>query len=728
MTFSDRDFVKLLGAVGHAFFGNFQALREVQRKCLPPVWDGQDVLVTSATASGKTEAVLAPLVARIRSNHSKNQLNPKILALAPTRALVNDLHTRVEGPLNELSWRCGRQTSDHREKASRPELLITTPESFDSMLVRNAERRDGVLKGHLLAGVEAVFIDEAHLFQASPRGAQVVWLLGRLRRLKSYAAQKGWTDKSSIQTVAASATVARSLEFAKGLLGGSAEVVQVPGNREIEIVCDSDGLRWVRLDKLAGVDGIWGKMLLTKGRNDVASVARLVWNTIKKGAKTDIRKILIFVPSRALCDQLSLELSDYLKVRRGIYVGAHHGSLERSLRENAERNFSTSRDAVLVATTTLEVGIDIGDVDVVGVVGAPPNTASLLQRIGRSGRRKGCVRLLPIVSSAMEAYAFASMLEAASQGALDPVPDARLWSVFIQQAASHVAQAGRKGRLKSDLLELAQDVWPENGGPATAKRILEHLIETEELVQKGNYLHLGEVWSDRLERSGGDFHHNFESGNQGTPVVDATTGEVLSHVIGGMAKSGGVALAGQRWEVVAQSGEIIIKSVEKTKGEQPFQYAVRGAPTGKNYAEHVRRGLGFRETDAPLLATDSALLWFHFGGSAYETVLLELIQGLGRVQGLFGLALKGQVTQDTISKISENREVVYTRIHKLADDVVSALSLGRHHRSLPAEVRSAVAVEAFGSDEFCDWIATRTVFTIGETHEAGRKLRIALGS
>jgi hypothetical protein len=315
------------------------------------------------------------------------------------------------------------------------------------------------------------------------------------------------------------------------------------------------------------------------------------------------------------------------------------------------------------------------------------------------------------------------MLAAAGQGVLDPVPDVRLWSVFIQQAASHVAQSGGKGRLVLNLLELAQDVWPESDEPVTARKILEHLIETEELVQKGNRLYLGEAWSDRLERSGGDFHHNFESGSQGTPVIDAATGEVLTYVAAGEVGTSRVALAGQRWEVVSQSGEILVKPSKLMHGEQTFRYTARVAPTGKSYAEHVRSGLGFEKIDAPLFGTVEDCLWFHFGGSAYETVLLDLIPGLSRVRGLSGLAMRGAMTQEALSMAAKDRIVVFDQIHRLADKIVPALSLGRYHRNLPIDVRSAVAVEAFGLDEFYSWLATRKVFTIGENHVAGRKLR-----
>jgi ATP-dependent Lhr-like helicase len=93
-----------------------------------------------------------------------------------------------------------------------------------------------------------------------------------------------------------------------------------------------------------------------------------------------VRKVLLFVPSRALCDQLAVVLRNRLERERAASVFAHHGSLDRSIREDSETRFGRERDAVLVATSTLEVGVDIGDVDAVALLGPPPNTNGLLQR------------------------------------------------------------------------------------------------------------------------------------------------------------------------------------------------------------------------------------------------------------------------------------------------------------------------------------------------------------
>lgn len=723
---SNRDLMNKLGPVGQAFFGQFQTFREVQRKAIDPIFYGHHVLLTSATASGKTEAIFAPIIARLRQNIPPKRRAIRLLALAPTRALVSDLYSRLEIPLSQIGWSCGRQTSDHREKFKRPDVLITTPESLDSMLVRDSIRDEGTMIGHLLCDIEGVFIDEAHLFGSTPRGDHVSWLLARLRRLKSYAFEHRWTEYERIQFAAASATVQNPHVLAKKIFGEPARILFVPGNREVELLSFAQSPPWINLNELKSESELFRHILHTDIKSPLNSIAKYIWLAIKDGAKNDIRKVLVFVKSRSLCDELSLVLRDFLSKKRDLYVGAHHGSLERPLREAAERTFSGCRDAVLVATTTLEVGIDIGDVDVVALVGAPPDTSSLLQRIGRSGRRTGCVRLIPVVDNEIEARAFSSMIRAACQGTLEPNHTARLWSVFVQQAASVVAQAGIKGRLRSDIISLAATIWPENEGEKFAEIILDHLIEKDQITQKGYRLYLGDIWSDRLKTAGGGFHHNFETTAQEVPVIDTTTGEVLTYIPNIQFDQENVALAGQRWKKVHQGTEIYVKASSDKREEKPFRYSPRGAPTSKVYAEHVRKGLGFGDQDAPVLELRGEPLWFHFGGSAYEIALRSLFEDLRGVRALRGLALRGVVTADHLLLLTQRPNYIRSNIYNIIDSLVTSLSLGRFHRELPQDIQMKVALEVFDLKSFCEWLGSRSIFSCSGINSAELNLMSAV--
>lgn len=713
---TDRDIVRNLGTVGRAFFGQFTTLREVQRRALPLIHDGGDVLVTSATASGKTEAVIAPLVARTRDRAPKGHARVRMLLIAPTRALVNDLAARLEVPLNRLGLTCGRQTSDHRDKSRQPFVLITTPESFDSMLVRDACKADGAVVDHLLAGVLAVFVDEAHLFDGSARGDQLCWLLARLRRLKRMNVDQLPDASSRLQVCAASATVSDPDGLAGRMLGPNAIALHVAGTRDIDVFLSSD---WISLDSVEKVAGLRDRLELTPAREiDECAAARL--RQAMAPTHETVRKALVFVPSRRLCDILSTHLRGALRRHRNIRVLAHHGSLARRVREEAEQVFAAERDAVLIATTTLEVGVDIGDVDLVVLVGAPPGTRSLLQRIGRSGRRIGRTRVLALARSLVEQAAMASMLLSARDGNLEPQGYARRWSVLVQQAASFVAQGGGLGRRRADLEALALDVWP--GDEETEDAVVDALIANERLAEERDRLLLDGAWADRFDAGGTGMHANIGALGSGTPVVDASTGETIAHVAA-LGEGQVVALAGQRWRTRQVDGEILLTPEGTADVQDAFYYTSQRGPVGVEYAVHVCRGLGLGEFDAPVIESDEESAWFHFGGSAYQFLLCELLR-LDALGSLAGLAVRGSPESGTLAGLAASdevalREVVETRFERLEH----LLDPGPYQRDLPEPCRRRVVAELFDVPRFQQWLKTRRVWKLARDDPRWSRLR-----
>ena len=207
----------------------------------------------------------------------------------------------------------------------------------------------------------------------------------------------------------------------------------------------------------------------------MAASVQATREALTSGDGRTVRKILAFVASRAHCDELAGLLKRNLSALRDIRVFAHHGSLDKALREKAESGFAAHGDVVLVATSTLEVGVDIGDVDAVVLVGAPPDTNALLQRIGRFGRRSGMTRVLALARSEAEARILGSMLVAARDGLLDDQHYAPRWSVFVQQAASYVRQNCGLGRRTEDVIALADIIAPDQG-QLFASRTINHLI------------------------------------------------------------------------------------------------------------------------------------------------------------------------------------------------------------------------------------------------------------
>jgi len=716
---SDKEIVKKLGVVGLTFFGQFYELQEIQSRAIPPILSGKNVLLASTTASGKTEAVFAPLVARLQAVARGGQNCIKLLAICPTRALVNDLYHRLENRLANINWTCGRQTSDHRDKYKKPDVLITTPESFDSMLVRDGVWEAGNLTGHLLAYICAVFIDEAHLFESSPRGDQLIWLLARLRRLRKYAFQKNWWPSEDVQICAASATVSDPQFLARKLCGDLVITVNVQGNRELEIFSADSGLKWKKIADIQSIDKIYPEILRADGKEDIESIVAHIWDAIKGGDTDQCRKGLIFVPSRSLCDKISTILAEKIGKRRSIFISGHHGSLEKPKREEAERQFARCRDALLVATTTLEVGIDIGDVDAVILIGPPSDTSSFLQRVGRAGRRIGIVKIVAIARNEIEARAFTSILDMACRGGLDSVPHGRRWSIFIQQAASHIAQSGNKGRRLGDLINLAEGIWPEPEG-TSASQILENLIDEEYFDIKGDRLFLGDFFSDQLEQGRGGFHHNFESEALGLPVIDSTCGEIIAYVSDFPGREGMVALAGQKWEFSMESGEIILRASSGNREPGTFRYAARTAPCRHSFAQHVRRGVGLAPAQAPVISFQDKYIWFHFGGSAYERVLFPLFPNLRAL--VSGIATYGAPDEAELKGLTQNPQKVFKVVESIAEQLGHFLSPGKYHKLLPETVRTSVVIDLFDVDSFINWANSLKIIQLKQYDALGKLL------
>lgn len=569
-----------------AFFCRFGRLTDVQRAVIGEILDGHSILVCAPTAAGKTEAACAPLMERF----CRETTPWTVLYISPTRALVNDLYERLSGPVTTMGLRVSRRTGDYHDDLQQlPNVLLTTPESFDSLLCRG--RSEDI--GHVLAHVRAVVLDEIHLMHGSARGEQLRWLLGRLRRLRAHAQREQWCRTDDLQVIGLSATVPDPDAVCASYLPGGGKTILVAGSREIELV------------EAPGACG------------SVQEVLPAYLETL-----TGPEKVLVFSNARKKVDALSADMAPTL-ARLGYSSRGHHGSLSQPEREAAERAVKTERKIVLFSTSTLEIGVDIGDIDLVVLNGPPGDMSAFLQRIGRGNRRTGKTRVMLCYESEREKLVQAAMLEAARAGYLGPSETGTCYAVARQQLASFIFQGPRAERPHEIVRELLTTYMSE----AETEQLITHLVSTADLDMNDAGIKLGAAWLDATER--GAIHCNIE-GQSGFTVRDQRTGDAIAGNI--RYKSGNqMSIAGNKLNVTrVHDWNIDVERNAVRQGDQAqWSYASSLFVRGASQPQAVRRHLKFLENEWPIVASDIGTVVFHFGGARRKAFLDLLVRRAG---------------------------------------------------------------------------------------------------
>lgn len=392
-------FERLHPQLRHAIVNDlgWRTLRPVQELSIEATLDGANSVVLAPTAGGKTEAALFPVLSRILGEEL-----PPVAALyvCPIRALLNNQEGRLQQfarmvGLEVFKWHGDVSASRKTSFLHRPvHLLMITPESLEVMLMgQGAEAR------RIFAGLSAVIVDEVHAFAGDDRGAHLVSLLERLVRFCG----------RDFQRIGLSATVGNPEEIGRWLQGSS----QRP-------------FRLVDPPRPAAE-----RALRIEFAPDPAQLAVEVARTAQG------RKSLVFVESRSQAERFASTLSG-----RGIDVFVHHSAISRSDRAVAEERFATGQNTAIVCTSTLELGIDVGDLDLVLQVNAPPTVASLLQRMGRTGRRAGtranCTFFCETPETLLQTAAIVRLME---RGWVESVvPSARAAHVLAHQILALILQ------------------------------------------------------------------------------------------------------------------------------------------------------------------------------------------------------------------------------------------------------------------------------------------------
>jgi ATP-dependent Lhr-like helicase len=438
--------------VAEWFAMRFGQATEPQLRGWPEIAQGHDVLISAPTGSGKT---LAAFLTAIDSLVRRARLGPlpdqtEIVYVSPLKALSNDVHKNLEIPLAGISalarergielapirtaLRTGDTPQGERQRMARmtrnrPHILVTTPESLFILLTAAKPRE-------MLASVRTVIVDEIHAIADDKRGAHLAVTLARLDRLVE---QNGCGSSSSAdsgarpQRIGLSATV-KPLEDVAAFLSGRAHVVNVGHRRAMELAVE------VPRDELGAV------------------ATNEMWDEIYDRTAELIRAnrtTLVFVNTRRLSERVAHHLAERLGENA---VLPHHGSLSRALRLEAERRLKEGELRAVVATASLELGIDIGTVDLVCQIGSPRSIAVALQRVGRAGHWVGALpkgRLF--VTTRDELIECAALVRAIHRGELDRIELPRnSLDILAQQI---VAACACEDFAEDDLFRLMRNAW-----------------------------------------------------------------------------------------------------------------------------------------------------------------------------------------------------------------------------------------------------------------------------
>ena len=339
----------------------FSQPTEPQERVIPKILEGKNVLLISPTATGKTEAAFLPVLSMLIQMPERPP-GIKVLYITPLRALNRDLLERLQWWCNNLDIKLAVRHGDTetrertRQARSPPDILITTPETLQAILP------GWIMRQHLRA-IRWVIVDEVHEMADSKRGSQLSLALERLRLIVG----------RDFQIIGLSATIGSPEKVAQFLVGNGREVdiVRVPAARDMKLQ--------VMFPQPSSKDYELAQMLFT--RPEVAARLRIIREFMERH-----QSVLLFTNTRAISEVLA---SRFKVWDIDFPVSIHHGSLAKTSRIAAEKGLKNGELKGLVCTSSLELGIDVGRIDLVVQYMSPRQVTRLIQRVGRSGHRIG---------------------------------------------------------------------------------------------------------------------------------------------------------------------------------------------------------------------------------------------------------------------------------------------------------------------------------------------------
>ncbi len=415
-------------------------LREVQERTYSSVVRGNDVLVIAPTAGGKSEAALIPVIDDILKN---GRMGVTCLYISPLKALINDQEDRFRAfcipiSLSVMKWHGDVPKGDRSWKDGEPpHFLMITPESLEVLLMEKKLSSD-------LRRVRTIIVDELHAFVESERGVHLKVLLNRMDQI----------TKRPVQRIGLSATVGNPEEVLAWISDSRhgeelIEVRTVPKEKHFQFIIEAE----------------------EKDRTN--ALVRIV----------EGKKALVFANSRSFAEKLMRECSGRI---RNLHI--HHSSLSPAMRKTSEEAFSSDGGACIICTSTLELGIDIGDLDVVVQVGPPNSVSSFLQRMGRSGRRGKSAFVAWLLQNPCELLCSLAIIECATKKEVEKlIPPKKTYNVLLQQIFLYMHNHTRVSFRQLESFILSQPVF-RNTKPEIFFKILTHLVKSGFITTDGEMI------------------------------------------------------------------------------------------------------------------------------------------------------------------------------------------------------------------------------------------------
>ena len=661
----ESSFDRLHPALQHHIVNSlgWTSLHPLQEQAIGPVLDGDHALLLAPTAGGKTEAAVFPLLSRMLT---EGWGGLSVLYVCPIKALLNNIESR----LRAYGALVGRRVDlwhgdvgDARRRAimrEPPDLLLTTPESIEVMLVSSRSEPQV-----LFQDLEAVVVDELHAFAGDDRGWHLLAVLERVRRLSG----------REIQRLGLSATIGNPEALLEWLAPASSRP-----RRIIAPAGEVAKSASVYLDHVGGV------------RN-----AAKVVSALHRGEKR-----LVFCDSRARVEQMAAELR-----QAGTETFVSHSSLGLDERRRSEEAFSQGNDCVIVATSTLELGIDVGDLDRVVQMDAPATVASFMQRLGRTGRRPATTRNCLFLATTDDGFLRASgLLRLWLDGYVEPVvPPPEPFHIFAQQIMALALQEGRIGRAtwRDWLGEM-----PAFGAMARGHldEIVEFMLTRGVLYEDDGMLSLG-VEGERV--FGRRHFMELMSVFTSAPLFSVQHGRSelgLVHPLSFQVRRTGpvvLLLAGRNWEVSHVDWDRRVAYVKATVEKGRSRWIGPGIPLGFELCRAIRRVLddgtldielsrrartklvemrqhfSWVDTTATAIVRDTAgaSRWWTFAGLRANTMLGELIGThrlpTAREENLSIRLQDGTGAEDLKSRLDQVDAEAQEAVFPVTDEAVEAL-------------------------------------------------------